>query len=223
MTDTPIAEKTQATASTAADEGKHVAGVAQSEAAKVATEASAQVRSLAGEATTQVSEQVSDQTRQQRDRLVGTLGTLGDDLDQMADRSDGGLAADAAREVAAQARSFTSYLDGREPGQLLDDVRDFARRKPGTFLLGALVAGVVAGRVARGVKDAGSTPSPASPSSPSSPAMPVAAPTYDPPPPVTPVTPATTAQPAFEPPVGEPFPAHPGMDTPYPDRPGSLS
>lgn len=158
MTDTPTTEKAQAAASTAADEGKHVAGVAQGEAAKVASEAKDQAKSLVGEARTQVTDQVSDQSRQQRDKLVGTLGTLGDDLDQMAENGSG-LAADVAREVAGHAKSLTSYLDGREPGELLEDVRDFARRRPGMFLAGALVAGVVAGRLARGVKDAPSTPS----------------------------------------------------------------
>ncbi len=158
MTDTPTTEKAQAAASTAADEGKHVAGVAQGEATRVASEAKDQAKSLAGEARTQVTEQVSDQSRQQRDKLVSTLGTLGDDLDQMAQNSNGGLASDVAREVAQHARSLTSYLDGREPTELLEDVRDFARRRPGVFLAGALVAGVVAGRVARGVKDAPSGP-----------------------------------------------------------------
>lgn len=158
MTDTPTADKAQAAASTAADETKHVAGVAQGEAAKVATEAKQQVSSLASEATAQVSQQASEQTKQQRDKLVGTLGSLSDDLDQMADGGQG-LAADVAKEVAGHARALTSYLDGREPGELLEDVRDFARRRPGTFLLGALVAGIVAGRVARGVKDAPSASS----------------------------------------------------------------
>jgi len=204
MTDTPTTEKAQAAASTAADETKHVAGVAQGEAAKVASEAKQQVSSLASEATTQVTQQLSDQTTQQRDKLVGTLGTLGDDLDQMAERSDGGLAADVAREVAGHARSLTSYLDGREPGELLEDVRDFARRRPGVFLLGALAAGVVAGRVARGVKDApsgGSTGSSDGAVVSSTPAPTFGAPPSDNPPlpDPAPVTPATTALPEPEP------------------------
>ncbi|WP_167736624.1 hypothetical protein [Nocardioides sp. 1609] len=155
MSDTPTSEKAQAAASTAAEEGKHVAGVAQSEAKKVASEATSQVRSVLDDARTQVGGQLGDQTRQQRDNLVVTLGTFGDDLATMAEAPEGGLAADVAREVAQHAQRLTGYLEGREPGELLDDARDFARRRPGTFLLGALVAGVVVGRVARGVKDAG--------------------------------------------------------------------
>jgi hypothetical protein len=119
----------------------------------VAAEAKSQVQNLLGEATSQV----EDQSRTQRDRLVGTLRTFADDLEQMAGGTQGGIAADLVHEVADRARSLTSGLDGREPRELLDDVRRFARRKPGTFLLGALAAGVVAGRLTRGAKAAQST------------------------------------------------------------------
>jgi hypothetical protein len=137
-------------AGTAADQGKHVAGVAQGEAQKVAGEAKSQVQNLLSQATSQVDEQ----SRTQKSKLVETLRTLGDDLEKMASQSEGGMAANLAREVADRTHSISSTLDNREPTELLDEVRAFARRKPGTFLLGALVAGIVAGRVTRGAKDA---------------------------------------------------------------------
>jgi gas vesicle protein len=142
-------------AGTAADEGRHVAGVAQDEARKVASEATDQVQNLLSQATSQVEEQ----SRTQRDRLVETMRTFGDDLDNMASQNDGGMAADVAHDVADRVRRLTSHLDGREPRELLDDVRSFARRKPGTFLLGALVGGMVAGRLTRGAKAAHDAPS----------------------------------------------------------------
>jgi hypothetical protein len=142
-------DRAQQAAGTAADEGKHVAGVARDEAQKVASEAQSQVSHLLGEAT----RQVEDQSRTQRDRLVESLRSFGDDLDKMAGQGEGGMAADLAREGASRARALSSQLDGREPRELLDDVRGFARRKPGAFLLGALAAGVVAGRLTRGAKD----------------------------------------------------------------------
>ena len=70
-----------------------------------------------------------------------------------------GLASDAAREVARRARSFGQQLDGREPTELLDDLRSFARRRPGMFLAGSVVAGVVVGRFLRGSRDAAQTSS----------------------------------------------------------------
>jgi hypothetical protein len=146
------ADQAKQTAGTAADEGKHVAGVAQDEAKKVAGEAKSQLHGLVNQATSQI----DDQSRTQRDKLVETIRTFADELQDMASgKSEGnGPAAGLARDLADRAHSLSTRLDGREPRELLDEVRTFARRKPGTFLLGALAAGVVAGRLTRGAKDA---------------------------------------------------------------------
>jgi enamine deaminase RidA (YjgF/YER057c/UK114 family) len=152
-TDTSAAERARGAVSTASDEGKHVAGVAADEAKSVASEAKDQFRGLAEQTMGDVQGQVEDQTRQQKDRLAGTLATFGSDLGSMAeDRS--GLAADVAHAMADRARALSQHLDRREPRELLDDVRRFARQRPGTFLIGALAAGVVVGRFARSTKDA---------------------------------------------------------------------
>lgn len=152
MTTSPSAqEKAQQTAATAADESKQVAGTAKQEAQNVAAEAKTQVSSLMDDAA----REVSDQSRTQRDRLVGTLRSVSDDLDRMASQSDSsGVAADLVRQVSQRTRTLGDHVDGREPAELLDDVRAFARRRPGTFLLGAVAAGVVAGRLTRGAKAA---------------------------------------------------------------------
>jgi hypothetical protein len=158
MTTTPsTSDRAQETAATAADESKHVAGVAKDEAQHVAEQAKQQARGLLDDAKSQVDEQ----SRSQRDRLVGTLQAFSDDLEQMASQGGRtGLATDLARQLAAKTRDLSSNLDGREPSDLLDDARDFARRRPGLFLAGALAAGVVAGRLARGAKQAQQTRSP---------------------------------------------------------------
>lgn len=143
-------EQAKQAAGVAADQGKQVAGTAQDEAKRVASEARSQARGLIDQATSQV----EDQSRNQRDRIVDVLRSVGHDLDNMASHSDGGTASDLVREAADRAKALSSRLDGREPRELLEDVRGFARRRPGTFLLGALVAGVVAGRLTRGAKDA---------------------------------------------------------------------
>jgi hypothetical protein len=130
-----------------------VAGVAADEARGVAADAAHQAQGVVNDAISQVRGQLDDQGREQKDRLAGTLATFGDDLGRMAG-SGSGLAAEVAQEVAERARSLSRHLDGREPAALLDDLRRFARQRPGTFLLGALAAGVVAGRLLRGTKDA---------------------------------------------------------------------
>ena len=143
-------ETAQETAQTAKDEASRVAGVASSEAQNVASEAKAQARNLLDDARTQIDQQ----SRSQLSSLKDVLVRLGDDLEQMAQGGsvDSGLASDAARMVSERVRGLGNHLDSREPADLLDDVRDFARRRPGTFLFGALAAGVVAGRLARGAK-----------------------------------------------------------------------
>jgi hypothetical protein len=142
-------------AGTAADESKRMAGVAQDEVKNVAAEAQSQLRSLLDDATSQVDEQ----SKAQKSRLAETVRTFGDDLESMrGEGQNGGIAAQVVQQVADQARGLAAHLDERDPSELLDDVRHFARRRPGTFLLGALAAGIVVGRVTRGAKAAQGQP-----------------------------------------------------------------
>jgi hypothetical protein len=62
-----------------------------------------------------------------------------------------GVATDLARQAADKARMAAGWLADRDPGSLLDEVRSFARKKPGTYLALALGAGVLAGRLTRGL------------------------------------------------------------------------
>lgn len=141
----------QAVATAQAD-GKHLAEEARGEAKSVASDAQAQARDLLDQARSEL----EGQSRSQLETLVSTLQGFADDLERMA-RGEGaasGIAQDVVREVSDKATALSSQLRGREPGELLDQARGYARQKPGTFLLGALVAGVVAGRVVRGAKEA---------------------------------------------------------------------
>ena len=150
MTTTTSTRESADGSSSASDEGRRMAGVAKGEAADIAKEAKEHFAGLLDQAKDQANEQGSTQ----RDRIVQTLTTLGDDLDQMVDSADRpGMATDLALEAAGRVRALSDRLDGREPAQILDDVRAFARRRPGTFLLGALAAGLVAGRLTRGIRD----------------------------------------------------------------------
>ncbi|HEY9379218.1 MAG TPA: hypothetical protein VIQ02_19235 [Jiangellaceae bacterium] len=139
--------KVQQAASTASDEAGRVADVAKEQAQEVASEVGTQARDLVGELKTQV----RDQSVLQRDRLSETLRQFGDDLDEMnRSTTSSGLASDLAGQAASKAREFSSFLNDHEPGDLIEQIRDFARRRPGAFLLSAAIAGVVAGRLTRG-------------------------------------------------------------------------
>lgn len=135
-------------AGTAASEAKSVAGTAASEARDVAGEAKAQVRDLAAEARTQITEQ----SRTQRDRLTQALDQAAQELRSMVDAGGGdGVATELVRQVATRAGDLSTFLGRHEPGELVTEVRRFARRRPATFLFGAVAAGVLAGRTSKGV------------------------------------------------------------------------
>jgi len=147
-----VKDQAQEAAGTAADEGRRVAGVAKGEVKNVTAEAQNQLKGLLAQATTQVDEQ----SKQQKNRLAETVRTFGDDLHEMTsnENAGGGMATQVVQQVADQARGLASRLDDREPREILEDARRFARQRPGTFLVGALAAGIVVGRLARSAKAA---------------------------------------------------------------------
>ena len=147
----------------AADAGQHVAGVAKEEVQNVAGEAAHQAQQLLDQARGELSEQAA----QQQQRVAGGLRSLSRELDSMADGSqESGVATDLARQAATKAGEVAEWLERRDPNGLLDDVKSFARRRPGAFLAIALGAGLAAGRLTRGLKDDSSSSDSGSVSSP---------------------------------------------------------
>lgn len=147
---------------TAKDSGQRVAGTAAEQGKNVLHEGKRQARDLGRQA----GQQVDEQSRIQKDKAVGGLRSLGDELHGMASSSQqNGVATDLARQAGSKAHDLAGWLDQRDPGALLDEVRSLARRKPGTFLLGAVAAGVVAGRLTRGAVDAARSDDSTTPSS----------------------------------------------------------
>lgn len=141
-------EQARQAAGTAKDQAGHVAGVAKDEAGTVAAEVKTQARDLVGE----LKGHATEQSRSQKDRLATLLHDVSDELDEMASSGDRqGYASEIARQAAGRTRSMSGFVQDREPSDILDELRSFARRRPGTFLLGAAIAGVVAGRLTRGV------------------------------------------------------------------------
>jgi uncharacterized protein YjbJ (UPF0337 family) len=130
----------------AADSAKNVAGTAKEEASKVAGETKKQAQALYEEARTQLHEQAGVQ----QGRVAEGLRSIGDELNRMAQASDQpGVATDLVSQVASRTSGIASWLDERDPGSLLTEVKNYARRKPGTFIAVSAVAGLVAGRLVR--------------------------------------------------------------------------
>ncbi len=71
----------------------------------------------------------------------------------MADNNpqESGTATHWVHEAARSTGDAAGWLDQRDPGSLLDEVKRFARRRPGMFLAVAAGAGLLAGRMTRGL------------------------------------------------------------------------
>jgi len=143
-----------------AGQGKKAASVAATQvkdtaaeqAQRVGSEAKAQVRNVVGEAR----DKLSEQARSQNDKLVGSIRQTADHLDEMrGDRPDSPATAVVSR-VADGGRQLADYLDRNGPEGVLQEVQDFARRRPGAFLVTALAAGFVVGRLGKSVAKADS-------------------------------------------------------------------
>ena len=162
-------------ARTAAQGGGQVGETAGDQAKRVASVTAEQARDLMQEGRTQL----VDQAREGQRKAASSLHTLADQLRDMSQKADGeGLAPEIARQAAERTRGVATWLDEREPGALVEEVRRFARRKPGAFLAGAAIAGMLAGRLTRGAVAAASDESSGSGSAPAVRPMPT-------PPPVT--------------------------------------
>lgn len=142
-------QKASDVAGSAVDATKQVAGTAQEQASRVTHEAGRQLSDVLHQGRSEA----MAQAQQQQSRAAGGLRSLGAQLASMADGADQGMARDATRQLADRAHQVAGWLEDRDPQGLLDDVRAYARRSPGMFLALSLGAGVLAGRLARGMAD----------------------------------------------------------------------
>ena len=126
---------------------KQVASTAMEQAGQVAGTAKDQASQLLGQARGQLTEQVSAQ----RDQATGGLRSLAEELETMAERSEQqGMATQLARQGSDLARQVADYLEQRQPSDLVEELRNIARQRPGAFLAGAAVTGMAVGRLTRG-------------------------------------------------------------------------
>jgi len=123
-----------------------VAGTAKEQGQQVLSEATSQARNLVDETRSQIGQQAGEQQQ----RAAGALRSISDDLRSMADNSySSGPATQIVQQASDQVQQVAAWMEGRDFNGMLEDVRGFARRKPGTFLIGAAAAGLVAGRATR--------------------------------------------------------------------------
>ena len=132
---------------TAVGAGKNVASTAKDEAANVVAQAGNQAKSLLGTVT----DEVRSQGRSQQSRLAGAVHSVAQELGGMGSGAQqSGPVTDLAQQASRKAGEIGHWLENKEPSEVLDDVRSFARRRPAMFLGLCALAGVVVGRLGRG-------------------------------------------------------------------------
>lgn len=145
----PVREESREVADTAKERAGGVAQTAREQAGDVVAHTQAEARDLLQELRTSLRQQ----TQAQRDRMAEVLGGFEQELQHMVDQGGGsGPATEVIRQAAQRCRTWRQYLE--DDSDVVGDLRSFARRRPGTFLLAAATAGVVAGRITRGARDA---------------------------------------------------------------------
>ncbi|WP_240719866.1 hypothetical protein [Pseudarthrobacter sp. NamB4] len=152
-----VKEEASNVAGHAATAAQGVAQTAKEEAANVASEAKSSAKDLLSQAKSGLSSQAG--TQQQK--VAEGIRTVSSQLQTMAEAPEQqGLASDLIRQAAQRTETVASWIENKEPGDLLSEVQRFARNRPGTFLLLAAGAGLLAGRLTRslaaGAADSGS-------------------------------------------------------------------
>ena len=133
-------------ADTALGSGREVAQTAKEEAAHVAAETRQQAASLLDT----VRAEVGAQAGTQQNRIADALHGLSRELGSMASTSpESGPLTDLAHQASRKGGEVAHWLQDREPADVLEAVRSYARRRPGTFLTLCGLTGVLAGRLTR--------------------------------------------------------------------------
>lgn len=153
------ADQAEAVKDTALERGGDVAEAAKDELSRVAGDARAQFQGL----WTEASGQLAEQARSGQQQFAELVHSLADELGVMASKSgqDGPLAS-LAKQAAQRGGAFSHWLANAEPSDVVTELRRFARRRPFVFLASATLAGVVVGRLSRGLMAANENPNTAS-------------------------------------------------------------
>ncbi|MCM0677850.1 YfjI family protein [Micromonospora phytophila] len=143
-----VRDQARQVGSEAKQAGGAVAETAKEQGKEVSREAARQARNLYGEARSQLAGRTSEQQR----RAAGSLRSLAEEVRSMAQNGgNAGPVTELAHQAADRVHGVAGWLEEREPGDILAEVRDYARRNPGTFLVGAAVLGVLAGRLTKNI------------------------------------------------------------------------
>lgn len=128
------------------DSAKHLGEKAQREAEHIVEDVKAEASHLFEELGTDVRAQAAIQ----QEKIGANLRDISQELRAMlAAAPSHGNAASLVDQAAQHSGKIADWLEAREPGDLVEEVKGFARRRPGAFLGLAVGAGLLAGRITR--------------------------------------------------------------------------
>ncbi|WP_426733314.1 hypothetical protein [Glutamicibacter sp. 2E12] len=128
----------------------HVLDSAKQEASMLADQAKDQATHLWDELGSDLKEQTSAQQR----KVAANLRDISDEFRAMLDQSSAsGTASMLVDQASHHSGQAADWLEQREPHDLLDEVKGFARKRPAAFLGLALGAGLLAGRMTRNASE----------------------------------------------------------------------
>ena len=152
-------ERAREIALDAGGSASELAGSVREQASEVGHEVLVQSRQVIDDARDKLKEQADMQSRQ----AVSALRDWSERGRALAEGrpQDAGPLADYARELSGRVSFTADRFEQRGFDGVVEDVKSFARRRPGIFLVGAGLAGFAVGRLLRGAATApGSTRSP---------------------------------------------------------------
>lgn len=108
-----------------------------------------QAQQKTGQVVDQARNVVTTRLSSQKDRTAEGLGSVAQALrqtsQQLREQDQAGVT-DYVDSAANQIERFSGYLQGKDVGEVVDDVEQFARRQPALFLGGAFVLGLLGAR-----------------------------------------------------------------------------
>ncbi len=110
--------------------------------------------------TSQVKEQAGQQLSTGSEKLTGSLRGLSQ---QLADGDTSGVVGQVLSEAGQRVQALADRLERRGPEGVLTDLQDYARRSPGTFLIGMAATGFLTGRIVKGLQSGSSAALPPTP------------------------------------------------------------
>ncbi len=118
---------------------------AKQQSQQLAQQARQQASQLASRGTEQAKSQLANQKHDASQRMVPVQSALRETAQQLR-RQGQGSAGDYADRAAEQVERFSTYLRETEVDEIMEEVRGYARRRPGLFLGSAAAIGFFATR-----------------------------------------------------------------------------